>query len=90
MRRLDDDWIRPPPSHLGPPSTFKIDGELTFLNFRLLYFLPMAHDSVIAAPFARSSLEWDYEYDKDNTVFLFYPSRPAFELSRDELFPPVR
>lgn len=30
MRRLGDDWIRPPPSRLGPPSTFKIDGELTF------------------------------------------------------------
>ena len=49
----------------------------------------MAQNSA-AAPAVRSSLERDYEYDIDNDVFLFYPSPPAFESSRDDLFPSVR
>ncbi|KAF9652018.1 hypothetical protein BDM02DRAFT_328960 [Thelephora ganbajun] len=40
------------------------------------------------SPVTHSFLEQDYEYDRDNDLFLFYPSRPAFESSRDNLFPP--
>jgi hypothetical protein len=72
---------------------FKNDGELTvhsFLNLPLFLFFPMAQDSVSSVTASRSSLEQDYEYDKDNDVFLFYPPRPAFESSRDKLFLPVR
>ena len=49
----------------------------------------MAQDFITATPVIRSSLEQDYEYDEGNDVFLFYPTRPAFESSRDDLFPPV-
>ena len=49
----------------------------------------MAQALVAAVTVSRSSLEQDYEYDKDNDVFLFYPSRLAFESSRDKLFLPV-
>lgn len=49
----------------------------------------MAQDSITTTVIC-SSLEQDYGYDKDNSVFLFYPSRPAFESSRHSLFPPVR
>lgn len=74
---------------LRPP--FKTDGELSF-RFSLIpfpSFLPMAQNST-TNPVIRSSLERDYDYDVDNDIFLFYPSRPAFESSRDDLFPPVR
>ena len=50
----------------------------------------MAQDLVTTVTISRSSVEQDYEYDKDNDAFLFYPSRPAFESSRDKLFLPVR
>lgn len=50
----------------------------------------MTQALVAAVTVSRSSLEQDYEYDKDNDVFLFYPSRLAFESSRDKLFLPVR
>lgn len=50
----------------------------------------MLQDSITITPVIRSSLEWDYEYDKNNDVFLFYPSRPAFGRSRDDLFSQVR
>ena len=60
---------------------------LSFLTLHSLSFLPMAQN---LTPVTRSSLEQDYGYDIANDVFLFYPSRPAFESSRDSLFPPVR
>lgn len=50
----------------------------------------MARALVASVTVSRSSLEQDYEYDRDNDVFLFHPSRLAFESSRDKLFLPVR
>lgn len=46
----------------------------------------MVQGSAPADFIARSSLECDYEYDKSNDIFLFYPSRPAIESSRDGPF----
>jgi len=71
----------------------KNDGELSFhffLDLPLPPFFPMTQDLLTAVTVSRSPLEQDYEYDKDNDVFLFYPSRLAFESSRDKLFLPVR
>ena len=93
IRRLSHDWLRPPSSRLGAPSTLKNDGGLSLASpsiSHLLSFLPMVQYSITTTTSIRSPLEQDYEYDKDNDVFLFYPSRPAFESSRDHLFLPVR
>ena len=68
----------------------KNDGGLSFRLFHLLSFLPMVQGSISTTTSIRSSFEQDYEYDKDHDVFLFYPSRPAFDSSRDHLFLPVR
>lgn len=93
IRRLSHDWLRPPSSLLGAPSTLKNDGGLSLASpsiSHLLSFLLMVQYSITTTTSIRSPLEQDYEYDKDNDVFLFYPSRPAFESSRDHLFLPVR